>query len=144
MVGHVARTYRRSAVVLAAQDDWVALRLVAAQPLPLRVVMQAHEHLAAFWRLTKGHLYPDPTFMDGGAWEAWQKWVTAEATLWIVDNPSLVRHTALLLASAGRPEALAAERALWAELRSYYPLPPPEQDDLLDVSDQRKGRVDRP
>lgn len=133
VVGHVARSYRRCATVLAAERDPVAMRLTTMGPLPLRVVMLAHWHLAGFWRLANGYAEPDPDLYEPSLSDrSWRKWIMEESTLWVVEHPTLVRRFAILVASAGTPDAVATEHELMRELGRVYPLPPTDHDDLLD------------
>jgi hypothetical protein len=138
VVRQVALAYRRATVVVGGGDDPVGSVLFDGRGLPLRAVMQAHAHLAAFWRLTNADNPPKPRLWEDGPIKAWQEWIVAEATAWIWDNPLLLRGFAVLLATAGSPAALDAERALWDELRIYYPLP---LSDCLDLFD-RRGAAD--
>ncbi len=136
IMGRVCDMYLRASVVMAREDDPVAEAIRAGRFFDARSLMVAHAHLAAFWRLKHGHVNPSlPGILD--MWsllDAWENWVMHEVTLWILDNPRLVRLSALVCARSlvQTRDTIVAEMDLWDALKEYYALPPPDQGDLFD------------
>jgi hypothetical protein len=126
--------YRRSAIVLGKEDDAVLESLRAEPNFDLRTLGVAHAHLAAFWRMQNGHVNPSlPGILDlDKQLHEYHDWVVTEATLWIIDNPLLIRLFALVLVQQNTAPGIMAEIDLLDELKVYYPLVPPDQLDLFD------------
>lgn len=133
VVGRVTDMYQRAAVVMGREDDAVAQSLRADKLFDLRTMYVTHGHLAAYWRCKQGHVNPTlpGTFDFEPEYRDWNEWVMHEATLWIIDNPRLVRLFCLALVNEHR-NGLVAEMDLWDELKAYYPLPPPDHPDFFD------------
>lgn len=134
IAGLVFDFYRRAAIVLDRTDDAVLESLTAVKHFDLRTLGVAHAHLAAYWRRQNGHV--DPTIpgllSHSRLVDEFEDWVIGEASLWIVDNPRLVRLFALVLVQQNTASGIAAEMDLWDELKAFYPIVPPENRDLFD------------
>lgn len=135
MVGQVTAMYRRAAIVMGRETDPVAEALAAGPYFDGRSLIVVHAHLAAWWRLSQGHVHRplpgiialDPLLKD------WRKWLRSEVVLWILDRPRLVRLAAIVVARSlvQRVATIEAEMDLWEGLRAEYPLPPNPQRDLI-------------
>jgi len=137
IAGVVARHYQRSAIVLGREDDAVAVELRREHWFDARAGYVAYAHLAAVWRLRRRLLVDrlegvtDLFPLIG----EWQTWVLSEAGQWFLDNPRLLRLFALVLAKWQTRDTILHEMDLWDELKSFYPLPPPENLDFFDSPD---------
>lgn len=141
MAGRCAEFYLRSAVVLDREDDAVAQCLRAESKFDLRTLYVAHAHMAAFWR--HGDNLPDlmlPGLSDLYRFQdQWADWAMSECTLWIVDNPRLIRLFCLVLVQQNTADGIVAECDLWDALKDHYPVPPNPQRDFFAPPDSPYG-----
>lgn len=136
MVGEIADMYLRASTVMGCEDDPVAAALRAGPFFNGRSLMVAHARLAAFWRLTTGHVHPTlPGLLDlAPELTQWRAWMLREVRHWIIHHPILVRRAALVVARSlvQTADTIVAEMDLWDSLKALYVLPPPDHADLFD------------
>lgn len=136
MAGTVHDMYQRACVVVGREDDAVAQSLRAGPFFDPQSLAPAHAHLAAVWRLRNGHVHPSlPGVVDMYPLvRDWQRWLSSEVILWIIDRPLLVRQAAIVVTRSliQRTSTIVAEMDLLDTLRDRYPLPPTEQMDLFE------------
>lgn len=141
MAGRCAESYLRAAVVLDRENDAVAQSLRAEKTFDLRTLRVALAHMAAFWR--HGDSLPDPMLpglSDPYRWlDQWADWAMSECTLWIIDNPRLIRLFCLVLVQQNTADGIIAEWNLWDALKEHYPVPPNPQRDLFAPPDSPYG-----
>ena len=134
VVGEVKLYFQRAAVATDTQDSLLARTLRGEKEFDLRTVYVAHGHMAAHWRLSNGHLnptLPELSRVDRLA-DEFMDWAKREPTQWFFENPRLLHLFAVATAGWQSVNTLQNEMALWDELKSWYPLPPPENLDLFD------------
>jgi hypothetical protein len=131
----IVKAYLRAAVATGREDDAIALALRSGAP-DATPLMLAFAHLAAYWRYAHAHAAFRERFYDPDRdWIVWERWILDEVAAWLLDCPRLLRLAVILLV---RPppvqppvQPLLAEAEMWELLQRRYPLPPPEQPDLL-------------
>jgi hypothetical protein len=130
----IIKAYLRASVATGREDDAIALALRAGPPDDTPLTL-AFTHLAAYWRYSHGHVTTveaaHPFFDHLDHVLACEKWISDEVAAWFLDCPRLVRLAAILLVRPPLARPLAVEAELWGILQRRYPLPPPEQPDLL-------------
>lgn len=134
LAGCVCRTFLRAAVVMGRETDPAAIALRRDLLFDLRATYVAHDHLAGHWRLVQGHVHPPiPGLCDIRRMvRDWQDWALREASLWVLDQPLLLRRFALVIAYSRTGDSLLHELDLWDTLKEQYPLTPPAQGDFFD------------